>query len=136
MTYRDIQKDINKYMENDSFADFLGVSIEIIEPGHSRVSITVTDKMTNAHGITHGGLVFTLGDIAFGAASNSHGQASVALDVNICFLKASKSGDRLVAEAKEQHMGRKTALYDIIVVEEKSGELIARSQGLAYRKKA
>ena len=54
------------------------------------------------HGNTHGGVVFSLGDMAFGAASNSHGQTAVALNVGINFLKASKSGDRLIAEATEQ----------------------------------
>jgi len=31
------------------------------------------------HGNTHGGVIFSLGDMAFGAASNSHGQTAVAL---------------------------------------------------------
>jgi uncharacterized protein (TIGR00369 family) len=61
--------------------------------------------MTNFHGITHGGLVFALGDLAFAAAGNSRGQVAVALNVNICFLNPSKVGDRLVAEAKECHLG-------------------------------
>jgi len=49
-------------------------------------------------------------------------------------LKASKPGDRLIAVATEQHVGGKTALYEITVIEEKSGELIANSQNLVYRK--
>ena len=92
--------------------------------------------MQNFHGMTHGGLVFALGDLAFAAAGNSRGQVAVALNVNICFLNPSKVGDRLVAEAKECHLGGRTGLYEITVVEEKTGTLIARSQDLVYRKKA
>jgi acyl-CoA thioesterase len=125
---------INEFIQKDLFADYLGATIEIIEPGYSRVSITVTEEMANFHGTTHGGLIFSLGDIAFAAASNSHGQTAVAMNVSISFLKASKPGDQLVAVAMEKHVGGKTALYEITVIEGKSGELIAKSQNLVYRK--
>ncbi|MEM7349100.1 MAG: hotdog domain-containing protein, partial [Chloroflexota bacterium] len=74
--------------------------------------------------------------IAFGAAGNAGGQTSVALNVNLSFLQASNVGDHLVAEAKEQHQGGRTGLYDITVVERESGALIAKSQNVLYRTKA
>ena len=127
---------IDAHIQDDAFARFLGAAVTIVAPGHSRVTLTVTEQMTNFHGMTHGGVVFALGDLAFAAAGNSRGQVAVALNVNICFLNPSKVGDRLVAEAKECHLGGRTGLYEITVVEEKSGTLIARSQDLVYRKKA
>jgi acyl-CoA thioesterase len=127
---------IDAYIQNDAFALSLGAEVEIVAPGHSRVSLTVTEKMTNFHGITHGGVIFALGDMAFAAAGNSRGQVAVALNVNIHFLNPSKVGDRLVAEAKECHLGGRTGLYEITVIEEKTGTLIARSQDLVYRRKA
>ncbi|MCB2145113.1 MAG: hotdog fold thioesterase [Deltaproteobacteria bacterium] len=130
------QEAIDAHIQNDAFARFLGAEVTIVAPGHSRVSLTVTAQMTNFHGITHGGLVFALGDLAFAAASNSRGQVAVALNVNICFLNPSRVGDRLVAEAKECHLGGRTGLYEITVVDEKTGTPIARSQDLVYRKKA
>lgn len=126
---------IDAHIQNDAFARFLGAEVTILAPGHSRVTLTVTDQMTNFHGITHGGVVFALGDLAFAAAGNSRGQTAVALNVSIYFLNPSKVGDHLVAEAKECHLGGRTGLYEITVVEEKSGTLIARSQDLVYRKK-
>ncbi|MDI6687145.1 MAG: hotdog fold thioesterase [Desulfobacterales bacterium] len=126
---------INKYIQKDPFAAHLGAKIEIIKPGHSRVSLTVTEEMTNFHGTTHGGVIFALGDMAFAAASNSHGLMAVALNVSISFLKATKAGDKLVAEANENHAGSRMALYDITVRDEQTGELVAKSQDLAYRKK-
>ena len=59
---------IDAHIQNDGFGRFLGADVAIVAPGHSRVSLTVTDQMTNFHGITHGGLVFSLGDLAFAAA--------------------------------------------------------------------
>lgn len=124
---------ISDHIQQDAFARSLGASIEILKPGHSRVSLTITESMTNFHGTTHGGIIFSVGDMAFAAACNSHGRVAVALNVSICYLKSSFPGDRLVAEAQEVHNGRKTALYDIKIYNEKTGELIAKSQDQAYR---
>ncbi len=135
MAVKSRQDTINEYIKNDPFTNYLGATVEIIEPGHSQVSLEVTDEMANFHGITHGGIIFALGDMAFASASNSRGQTAVALNVSICFLKASKPGDHLIASAKEQHAGGRTALYEITVIEKKSGELIAKSQDLVYRKR-
>ena len=126
---------IRAYIAKDAFAEFLGAEVQVPEPGRSRVSVTVTEDMVNFHGMTHGGLIFTLGDIAFAAAGNSHGQTAVALNVNIAFLKASGVGDRLVAEAREVSAGGRTALYEIKVYNADTGDLLASSQDLVYRKK-
>jgi acyl-CoA thioesterase len=127
---------INAHIQNDAFARLLGAEVTIVAPGHSRVCLTVTDQMTNFHGMTHGGVIFALGDLAFAAAGNSRGQTAVALNVSIFFLNPSKAGDRLVAEARECHLGGRTGLYEITVTEETSGTIIARSQDLVYRKKS
>jgi acyl-CoA thioesterase len=129
------EKKILAHVKNDPFARQLGAEVDIVKPGHSRVTLTVTDEMLNFHGMTHGGVIFALGDIAFAAASNSHGQTAVALNVSISYLKASKAGDRLVAEATEQHTSGPTALYDITIKDACTGQLVAKSQDLVYRKK-
>lgn len=126
---------IDDHIQRDPFARLLGAEVEIPAPGRSRVTLTVTDDMLNFHGTTHGGVIFSLGDIAFAAASNSRGQTAVALNVGIHFLKATTAGDRLVAEAAEQSASGPTALYDITVTDARTGELVAKSQDLVYRKK-
>jgi len=125
---------INDHIQTDAFARYLGATVEIVKPGHSRVFLTINDNMTNFHGTTHGGIIFSISDMAFAAACNSHGKVAVALNVSICFLKPSYPGDRLVAEAKEEHNGRRTSLYSILIYNEKTQELIAKSQDQAYRK--
>ncbi|MCD4674829.1 MAG: hotdog fold thioesterase [Desulfobacula sp.] len=128
------QQLINEHIQKDMFAGHLGAKVNIIKPGHSRVSLTINDNMTNFHGTTHGGVIFSISDMAFAAACNSHGKVAVALNVSICFLKPSYPGDHLVAEAKEEHNGKRTSLYTIKIYNENTGELIAKSQDQAYRK--
>ena len=135
MDDRTRQQKIMDHIQTDAFANFLGADVEIVMPGHSRVSLKINDTMTNFHGTTHGGIIFSISDMAFAAACNSHGKVAVALNVSICFLKPSYPGDHLVAEAKEEHCGRRTAMYDIKIYNKVTGELIAKSQDQAYRKK-
>lgn len=128
-------KQISDYIQRDPFAQLLGAQVEILKPGHSRVTLTITDAMVNFHGNTHGGVIFSLGDMAFAAASNSYGQTAVALNVGINFLHATTSGDRLVAEAREQSTNGPMGLYDITIRDDQTGDIVAKSQDLVYRKK-
>jgi acyl-CoA thioesterase len=122
-------------IRKDAYSDFIGATLESVEPGYCRVSLVVTESMLNFHGTTHGGIVFGLADIAFAAACNSHGQVAVALSMDIHYLRPSKVGDHLVAEAKEVSRGTATALYDIAVSEKNSNQIIAKIQAMAYRKR-
>ena len=126
---------VESKIRSDAYLRFLNATFEEIRPGYARVSLTVTKSMLNFHGITHGSIVFGVGDLAFSAACNAHGQVAVALDMTISFLRAGKAGDHLVAEAKEVSLGSKTGLYEITVAETMRNEIIARIQATAYRKK-
>jgi acyl-CoA thioesterase len=119
---------VNEYIQRDAFAAHPGATVETPEPGRGRASLTITDEMTNFHGTA-------LGDMAFAAARNSRGQVAVALNVSISFVKACRPGDHLVAEAREEHAGGPTALYAIKICDGNTGELVAESQNLVYRKK-
>jgi len=132
---RDRDQKIIEYIQQDPFARFLGANVEVLKPGHSRVTLTITDEMVNFHGLTHGGVIFSIGDMAFAAACNSYGQTAVALNIAINFLNATTSGDQLIAEAKEQTTNGPVALYDITIQNNRTGEIVAKSQDLAYRKK-
>jgi acyl-CoA thioesterase len=76
---------IRSYLERDPFANQLAAKIEALEPGYCRASLTVTESMTNFHGTTHGGVIFTLADVALAGASNSRGQTAFALSLSIGF---------------------------------------------------
>lgn len=124
---------IIKHIQHDPFARFIGANVEILKPGHSRVTLTITDDMVNFHGNTHGGVIFALGDIAFAAASNSHGQTAVALNVGINFLKPTNSGDELIAEAMEQSAKEAHRSQSPIGPSGVFGDISARSLGPCSR---
>jgi acyl-CoA thioesterase len=121
-------------LRDDRFARLLGIELLEVRPGYSRLSMVVRDDMLNFQGTPHGGAVFSLADSAFGAAANSHGRKCVGLTAEICYLATVESGTMLIAEATEEHLGQRTALYHVTVSTE-DGDLVASCHGVAYRKK-
>jgi acyl-CoA thioesterase len=117
----------------DPFACSLGIELIEAGPGCSVVAMTVRKEMLNSHDTAHGGVVFSLADAAFAAASNSHGPLAVALEVSINYVAPAFLGERLLAEAREESLGRRIGVYRLKVTKE-DGTLVAVAQATAYRK--
>jgi len=118
----------------DRFACSNGIQLTEIKPGYAKAIMKVEERHLNGVNIVQGGAIFTLADLAFAAAVNSHGNVAVALNVNISFTKASFEGETLTAEAKENSISPRTGSYTVEVRNVKN-ELCAIFQGTAYRKK-
>jgi len=117
----------------EPFAKKMGLRVLEVSRGYSRVAMTLTPEMENIFAMTHGGAIFSLIDEAFEMASNSHGTAAVALNMNVTYITAPRQGDTLQAEARESSKTRKTAHY-AITVHNGGGDLIATCSALVYRK--
>ena len=124
--------DIAAQVANDPYARFLGIRLDSVEEGYAACSVTITDDMFNFLGVVHGGLIFTLADVAFSAAGNQDHLPSFALDVCGSFLKTARLGDVLVAKAKLIHTTRRTGLYRMDI--SCNDELIATFNGTVFRK--
>ena len=121
------------FQDGDQFAARNGIELVTLEPGHAVTRMVVQPWHHNAVGIVQGGVVFTLADFAFGAASNSDGTVALGVNMSVTFLKATRSGT-LTADAREIGGSSKLGSYTINVTDD-SGQLVAVMQGLAYRKK-
>jgi acyl-CoA thioesterase len=115
-------------LESDPCVRAAGMVMEEIASGHAVFSITVTQDMVNAHGICHGGLIFTLADTAFAYACNSHNQRAVAAACEITYLNSAKLGDVLVATAVERAHLERIGITDVAVTL-RDGTLIAEFRG-------
>ncbi len=132
MTSEVLQK-IVKQTESEPYPCEMGMVIEKVEPGYSRVSMKCTKEMRNLFGMTHGGATFSLIDEAFELACNSHGTVAVALSMSITFFAPALTDTIIRAEAREVNLTRKTGTYQIIVTDSEDRKL-ALCQALAYRK--
>ena len=129
----DLKKIKEFFQANDRLAKHLGIEILEVDKGWAKTKMDIKPHHVNGVDVVHGGAIFALADVAFAAASNSHGTIAVAINVNISFIKAAR-GPTLYAEAKEVACNHKLSNCSIKVTDE-DGDLIAIFEGLAYRKK-
>ncbi|THB70601.1 MAG: hotdog fold thioesterase [Desulfovibrio sp.] len=118
---------------NDAFARHVGIELLEVDAGRAKAKLDVAAEHKNGLGIVHGAAIFALADLAFAAASNSHGTAAVAVNANVNFMRATHEGV-LFAEATETSRNHKLATYDVAVTNGE-GELVAGFTGMVYRKK-
>ncbi len=117
-------------INQDPYAKRLGIKPEEVRWGYAKCSVHITCDMLNSDGISHGGLIFSLADVAFSAASWSI-RMSVAINISGSFFKPAKSGDILIAEAK---LVRATKQFGNFNIEVKKGEdLMAAFNGTAFK---
>jgi len=125
--------DLRRFFRRDRFAARAGARLLSVSPGRARARMRLSDRHMNGVDVAQGGAIFTLADLAFAAAANSHGTVAVAVNVAISFVKAAAKGT-LTAEARE--VARSPRLSTCVVrVTDASGDLVALFNGTAYRKK-
>jgi acyl-CoA thioesterase len=112
----------------DRASSGLGMRLDAVTPGCARLSLTVTEAMTNGHGICHGGFIFTLADSAMAFAVNPRGEPAVAQHAAITFVRPARIGEVLVAEAVERMHAGRSGMYDVRV-STAQGELVAEFRG-------
>jgi acyl-CoA thioesterase len=120
-------------IESEPWAHALGVEYLELRPGYCRVALTLGPEMRNFQGYPHGGVIFSLADVAFGAACNSHGQTSVALTMTISYLAAVRPEARLVAECAERKRGGRTGFYEVAVSTADEGMVVARVECVSHQ---
>ncbi len=124
--------DVRARMRADRFAARCGVRLAAVADGYARATLRLRPQHLNGVGIAQGGAIFTLADLAFAAACNSHGVVAVALDVSVSYLRGLARGV-LTAEAREVFVSRKVSVCEVTEAE---GDVVALFRGTAYRKDA
>ena len=127
-----IAPDVADRIRQEPWARALGIEYLDVRRGYCRLRLPLQPHMVNFQGYPHGGVIFSLADVAFGAACNSHGEDAVALSVTINFLAAVTPDVTLVAEAREVKQGRRAGFYDVSVSTE-DGRLVAGAHCIAHR---
>jgi len=129
----ELKKGLEKASQTEPFASILGIKLRDLGTGYAHVEMMYDpDKMNNIYGRAHGGAIFALMDEAFQLSCQTHGTIAVALNVNVTYVSSPDKKTLLLATATEVHKTRKTASYDIRVMDSKDN-LVAKCNALAYR---
>ncbi len=121
------------FFRNDRYAAMSGAELMEVGIGYAKARLLVDDNHLNGAGICQGGAIFTLSDLAFAAAVNSHGQVTVSVTANITFVRAAKKG-WLYAEAREIVNHPRLPYVEVTVTDEEAN-IIAVMTSSGYRKK-
>ncbi|MCP3987702.1 MAG: hotdog fold thioesterase [Actinomycetia bacterium] len=115
----------------DPHAAHLGIEIISWAQGSATVGCTITEGHTNFLGGGHGGVMFSLADVAMSIASNTVGRITVAVQVDISYLRRVVPGDRLTATATVTNTSRRLTHIDIEVM---AGERkVSAATAIGYR---
>ena len=104
----------NYVAKHDKLMRHLQMTIESASRDYAKVSMPLTENHKNGMGVAHGGAIFSLADVAFGAAAN-----------------AGRETGALTAEARVVRDGQHVQSYDVQVFDG-SGALIARTMAAGF----
>lgn len=123
---------IKDFFQNDRFAMEAGVELMETGNGTARARMKILPKHLNGAGVCQGGAIFTLADLTFAVAVNSHADLTFSIGSNIQFFKAESAG-YLYADAREIFNRSRLASAEVRITNE-TGDLIASFSGTGYRK--
>lgn len=82
----------DNFFKRDPFAQYIGAELLEVREGYAKARLLVDDRLVNGIGVCQGGALFTLADLTFAAAVNSHGQLSLTTNSNITYIRAVPKG--------------------------------------------
>lgn len=83
---------INEFLQGDKFALLAGVELLETGNGYAKARMEIKPEHLNGGGVCQGGAIFTLADLAFAAATNSHARLTLSITSSINFFKAESKG--------------------------------------------
>lgn len=117
--------ELKKSLETIPYFNMLGFRLLDLHDGYAKVSVRSRPEHANYYGWTDGSLVTSLADYASVCASNSLGRDRLAVQINMNFIAGAALGSELIAESRATHVGRTTALFEMIVTDS-NGKIIAK----------
>lgn len=132
---QDVTESICAFWESIPFSRHLGIRVEEMAEGRSRLRLSVRPELCNlASSSVHGGVLSSLVDAAAGAAllSMAQGQTDYAgqttVELNVSYLAAAPGRGDLVAEGNVLRLGRTLAVVEAEVRTDED-ELVVKGRG-------
>lgn len=119
----DYQKVVAERNAVNKFPVSNGITLVEMSEGYARAVLVVTGNHTNPIGSVHGGCLFTLADVAAGAAAASYGEKITTADASYHYLRPALDLERIYAEACVIKRGRRLITVEVNVMSEKQDVL-------------
>ena len=119
------------FFVKDRFATENNMELEALTEDGAVCAMQITGRHMNAEGHLMGGAILALADFTFAAASNNAHRPSVAQQVSLNFLNASK-GKKLISTAACLKSGRTSCVY-VIRIKDDLGKDIAQATFTGFK---
>ncbi len=129
-TFTSLQ-DAREFFIKDRFASENGMTLEALTENGAVCAMVLTGRHQNAEGGVMGGAILALADFTFAAAANNAHHPTVAQQVSMNFLNASK-GKKLTASASCLKSGRTSCVY-VIHIKDDLGKDIAQAMFTGFK---
>lgn len=107
------------------FNGYLGLEVLKSDNGHSEVKLDIRPEFFNHMKSLHGGLLFTIADVAGGVAVRAAGEvACTTMSSNIVYMSPGIGTKTLYAYGDVLKHGRKTTISEVLVTDENGKKLI------------
>ena len=107
----DYQKLIEHRNRTNLFSQYVGIEITDIKEGYAETKLITRKEHLNPAGAVHGGVLYSLADIATGSAAASYGYHIATVDSSFNFLRAGLNVTELKAVAKERKHGKLSLIH-------------------------
>ncbi len=126
---------VRKQFEGDSYATSLGIILDELTDDTIKMHMQLREDMLNMYNRPHGGIIYSLADVAFSVLGNNKNNISVGLDCSITYHASPDPGTMLIVEGKILTNSRRTAAFLFDVYMEKDGirALVATMKSVSYR---
>jgi uncharacterized protein (TIGR00369 family) len=119
---------IRHSFERQGFMRTLGATLESVASGTVTISCAADNRLTQQHGLLHGGVLATLADVACGYAALTmmpDDREVLTVEFKVHFLKPART-DRLIAVGQVVQSGRTLTVCDGSVFDGTGSVLLAK----------
>jgi acyl-CoA thioesterase len=126
---------VKKQFERDNYAKSLGIVLDKLTDDTIQMHMQLREDMLNMYNRPHGGIIYSLADVAFSILGNNKNNISVGLDCSITYHASPDPGTVLVVEGKTLSNSRRTAafLFEVYTEKKEMRILVATMKSVSYR---
>ena len=121
----DLEQYKDYFNKSDRFSLLCGMRLIEIREGYAKVELTIDENSMNYMGSVHGGLLYTMADVAAGTATASRGKQCVTMSANTDYIRPVLRG-KVTAEARVIAFGRTVCRTQVDICGQ-DGKLYAKS---------
>jgi acyl-CoA thioesterase len=126
---------VKRQFKKDNYSISLGIVLDTLTDDTIQMHVQLREDMLNMYNRPHGGIIYSLADVAFSVLGNNKNNISVGLDCSITYHASPDPGTVLVVEGKILSNSRRTAafLFDVFTEKEGMRILVATMKSVSYR---